>query len=149
MHGFKWKIGIGGIVFAAVVLALLLYPWETTIVPEWKLQVRDESAKPVPGVLVSEWWGDSSIESAQHCEDQLSDSNGYLSFPARTVSASLLERFIKKAINLMKPHGGPGQRTAYLLVLGPYKPATDEPYYVAGRQLATQIVVHSPGQSAP
>lgn len=136
----KLSIAVAVVLTAIVLVALL--PFETIVVPEWSVKVLDEHDNPVSGVAVRESWGDLSIEPDQHEELRVSDTNGNLSFPVRTVKASVLQRVVRKTINLLKPHGQSEGPTAYLLVSGPYKPATSEPYYQPGKSMAPVIIVH-------
>ena len=46
----------------AVLLTALLYPFETTIVPQWRVQVVDKAGTPLSGVAVAEHWSHSSLE---------------------------------------------------------------------------------------
>jgi hypothetical protein len=117
-----------------------ILPVESTVVPQWKVRVVDESGKAVAGVGIREVWGDLSIELSQHVEERISDDRGNLVFPARTLRANLVQRVIRKTINSLNVHGSEGP-TAYLLVLAPYKPAASEPYYQPGRALESVIVV--------
>ena len=133
----------------ALATTLLLYPFETVVVPEWKIQVLDESGNSVNDVPVSESWSDYSVESHDHTEGLSTAADGYVTFPRRTVKANLLVRIAKKALIVMVPHQGEGHPTAYILVLGHFKPVTNEPYYVPGRPLASQIIVLRPNSASP
>ena len=44
-----------------VLVVFALVPFETTVAPEWKIRVVDESAKPVAGVPISEVWNHNVI----------------------------------------------------------------------------------------
>ena len=133
----------------ALVAALLFYPFETIVVPEWKIQILDESGKSIKDVPVSESWSNYSVESGDHTQNLFTDTDGYVTFSRRTVTANLLARIARKAIIAIVPHQGEGHPTAYILVLGYFKPVTDEPYYVPGRPLAKQIIVRRPNPSSP
>jgi hypothetical protein len=133
----------------AVMGTLLLYPFESTVVPQWRVRVLDEAGNSVRGERLRESWSDYSVESHDHTEDRSTDGNGYVTFPRRTVKANLLVRLARKAFIAMVPHQGEGRPTAYILVLGDYTAVSDEPYYVTGRPLPTQIVVGPPRASSP
>jgi len=105
------------------------------------VRVLDEAGNSVRGVRLSESWSDYSLESHDHTEDLSTDADGYVTFPRRTVKASLLVRIARKAFIAIVPHQGEGHPTAYILVFGDYSTVSDEPYYVPGRPLAAQIVV--------
>jgi hypothetical protein len=137
----RWKLSIVVVVVLTSIVVVALLPFETIVVPEWNVKVLDEHGNLVSGVAVRESWGDLSIEPDEHEELRVSDTNGNLSFPVRTIKASLLHRVVGKTINSLKGHGQSEGPTAYLLVSGPYKPATSEPYYQPGKSMAPVIVV--------
>jgi hypothetical protein len=134
-------------IILAVMVTLLLYPFESTVVPQWRVRVLDEAGNSVRGVRLSESWSDDSVESHDHTEHLSTDADGYVTFPRRTVKANLLARIARKAFITIVPHQGEGRPTAYILVLGDHKAVSDEPYYVTGRPLATRIVVGPPSAS--
>jgi len=147
MSAFRWKpVLVLGIILAMIV-TLLLYPLESTVVPQWRVRVLDEAGNSVRGVRLRESWSDYSVESHDHTEDLSTDADGYVTFPRRTVKASLLVRIARKAFIAIVPHQGEGHPAAYLLVFGDYSTVSDEPYYVPGRPLAAQIVVGPPRAS--
>jgi hypothetical protein len=147
MNRLKWKPSLVVAAFVAGVIALLFYPFETTVVREWKLQVVDEAGHSVQGVPVSESWSDYTIGADEQSEVRLSDNEGYVVFPQRVIKRNLVKRLVGKTINIIKVHGHSEGPSAYLLVRGPYQAASDEPYYVPGRPLASQIVVRPPWRS--
>lgn len=127
------------ILIAAGILALVLFvPFETTVAPEWKIRVVDESGKPVPAVPISEVWNHNVITEGGE-ETIVSNSEGYVTFPRRSIKANLTKRAVRKFLNVMNPHGASGP-TAYILVLRPYQ-SEDPPYYEPGKSLATQVIV--------
>ena len=147
MSAFRWKpVLVLGIILAMIV-TLLLYPLESTVVPQWRVRVLDEAANSVRGVRLRESWSDYSVESHEHNEDLSTDADGYVTFPRRTVKANLLVRIARKAFIAIVPHQGEGHPTAHILVLGDYSTVSDGPYYVPGRPLAAQIVVGPPRAS--
>jgi hypothetical protein len=149
MRRLKWNLSLVLIACLALVATLLFYPFETVVVPEWKIQILDESGNSIRDVPVSESWSDYSVESHDHTEGLSTSADGYVTFPRRTVKANLLVRIAKKALIVIVPHQGEGHPTAYILVLGYFKPVTDEPYYVPGRPLARQIIVRRPNPASP
>jgi len=81
-----------GLAILIVLLAVgLLYPLETTVVPEWRARVVDEAGNPLTGVQVSEQWQHYSIETEGHEAESRTDDNGYVVFPRRAISANLHE----------------------------------------------------------
>jgi hypothetical protein len=75
-----------------LVLLLLFYPFQTTIVPEWSLKVVDEEGAPVRAVNVTEHWQHFLLEASSHEEMRRVQDNGAVSFPERTIRASLVRR---------------------------------------------------------
>jgi hypothetical protein len=134
-------------IILAVMVALLLYPLESTVVPQWRVRVLDQAGNSVRGVRLRESWSDYSVESHDHTEDLSTDADGYVSFPRRTVKANLLVRIARKGFIAIASHQGEGHPSAYILVFGDYRAVSDEPYYVPGRPLAAQIVVGPPRAS--
>jgi hypothetical protein len=134
-------------IILAVMVALLLYPFESTVVPQWRLRCLDQAGNSVRGVRLRESWSDYSVESHEHTEDLSTDADGYVTFPRRTVKANLVVRIARKAFIAIVPHQGEGHSAAYILVFGDYSAVHDVPFYVPGRPLATQIVVGPPRAS--
>jgi hypothetical protein len=126
-------------VFVACLIVMLFYPFETTVVPEWKIHVVDVSGKPVPGVIVNEQWRNHSIEFNCHNEDATTDGQGHVSFPRRTVRASLAFRIVGTVVVHFNVHGQSGAK-ASAIVLGPYVSSTNADY-APGRPLPQVIVV--------
>jgi hypothetical protein len=109
------------------VLALALIPYNTTVVPEWKIQIIDERKNPVRNVLVDEHWRNHSIELHRHSETRVTDNEGYVSFPRRTVRSPLLIRAIGRLLANLNVHGESGPK-ASAIVLGPYLTSRDPQY---------------------
>ena len=119
----------------AVLLTALLFPFETTIVPPWRVQVVDKAGTPLRGVTVTEHWSHSSLEHDGHEAEATTDEGGYVTFPVRTIRASLLGRVIGPVQNVLKTgvHAGFGP-SADLSVPG------DIAVYSPGKPLPKQIV---------
>jgi hypothetical protein len=79
----------------------LLYPYQSTVCPAWKIQVVDEAGNPLKDAFVRQHWQDYSVESDGHEQDAYTDENGYVSFPERTIRASLLSRGIGAISNTL------------------------------------------------
>lgn len=82
-------------VVAGAVLSLLLiciYPFQTTVVPGWSLQVIDDQGAHVPGINVTQHWQHNLLESVGHEEIQRTNAEGEVVFPPRTIRASLFSR---------------------------------------------------------
>lgn len=104
-----------------ILLAVLIYPFETVIVPAWKIRVVDKDGKPVKDDFVKQVWKHYSLEldPGENSEDRRSDDDGYVVFPARTIRASLLKRAVVPALNglRLQEHASFGPR-AYVIVWG-------------------------------
>ena len=88
-------------VVAALLVLGLLYPFQTTIVPNWHLLVLDDAGSPVQEINVTEHWRHYLLEAEGHEEIKRPESDGRVTFPERTIRASLLRRvattFLKAA----------------------------------------------------
>jgi hypothetical protein len=81
----------------------LLYPFKTTVVPDWKVRIVDEAGNPMRSFRVREVWQHYTIESTSHQEDLITDGDGYVTFPKRTVRGSLLVRIGRPMVNVLNP----------------------------------------------
>lgn len=124
---------------AAVVTVAMLYPIETTVVPEWNVQTIDESGRPVGQVRLRQSWENYRIKPESYEQYIVTDVNGYATFPSRAIRANLLLRIIR-TVSTFNLHGSPGL-VATIHVLPPYASATPEPYYKPGGQLVQKIIV--------
>lgn len=123
----KRKEFAAGALLVTCVGLLLLYPYETTVVPPWNIRVTDELGGPVAKAIVSEHWRHHSIETQGHDEARTTNDEGYVWFPRRTVRASLAFRIIGRAVVLLNVHGESGPK-ASAIVLGPYLTSRDSQY---------------------
>lgn len=125
---------------AAVLLLLLLilvYPFQTTIVPEWSLKVVDEEGAPARDVNVTEHWQHYLVESSSHEDVQRSGADGRVSFPARSIRLSLVGR-AWATISRIKRDGWHARRTpaASVVVWG-------------NKDYATTVAVYNPAELPP
>ena len=94
------------------IVILLLVPFPSTVVPEWRVRVVDESGRPYAGMRVSEGWKHYSLEleAGGNYETCQTDGGGYVTFPRRTFWAGLMSRVLRtaftKAMTIM--HGSVG-----------------------------------------
>jgi hypothetical protein len=84
---------------SVVFLVIVSYPFETTIVPQWNLQVVDEAGAPVREINVTEHWQHYVLESGGHEEAQTTNQDGLVSFGARSIRASVVRRLFAQLSN--------------------------------------------------
>jgi len=91
---------------------LLIYPFESTVVPAWKLQVVDVGGSVCQNMRVTQSWGHYSLylDGWLGSDDRFTDPNGYADFPGRTTRANLLRRVVVPVIAhiLVIAHGSVG-----------------------------------------
>jgi hypothetical protein len=89
-----------------------LYPFESTVVPAWRLRVVDEQGRACPDMQVNQGWKHYSLdlEAGTDGEYKFTDGNGYVEFPERTIQASLARRIVAPLIAhaLTIAHGSTG-----------------------------------------
>ena|SRR5438128_1523136 len=129
-----------------ILAVVALYPLETIVVPEWRIRIVDEARVPLRNASVREVWQHYSIESTDHKEDLLTDGDGFVTFPKRTITSPLAVRIIRAALNSLNPHGssGPG---AYLVILARGYDTSSNDAYIPGQPLPTEVVVRKASQS--
>lgn len=104
LHGRS--LAIIGVILVCIVGAF--FPLETEIVPAWRLRVVDENGRAVAGQEARQSWIDHALDTTGwHEQARTTDADGYVTFPRRTVRASLLRRVAMPVINLLT-HGGVG-----------------------------------------
>ena len=79
---------------AVPALAILFVPWNTTIVPAARVQVFDETGKPAAGVRVEQEWEYTALDSYTQSAVALTDSDGFVAFPTRSIRISLARKTI-------------------------------------------------------
>src|SRR5438552_1826073 len=106
----------------ALVLFGLFYPFETTVVPTWRLRVIDEHGVPYEGLRVVEDWKHYSLELEEgtNGEERWTNRNGTVEFPRRTIRISAIGRLFRMTIASLKRflHGSTGIH-AYIMAWGP------------------------------
>jgi len=97
---------------SCLAIVLLFYPFESTVVPTWKLQVVDVDENICRNMRVTQSWGHYSLylDGGDRSEDGFTDMNGYVEFPERTVRASGLRRVVVPVVAhiLVIVHGSVG-----------------------------------------
>jgi len=104
----RWLWGLSGFVG----LMLLIIPFPTTAVPEWRVRVIDPEGEPVAGVWVRQAWKHYSLqlEGGENFDERWSDKNGYVVFPEKRITKGLLHRIVLIALTglLTLAHGSTG-----------------------------------------
>jgi hypothetical protein len=80
---------------------ILIYPFETTVAPPKDVLVVTHDGTPIFEARVRQSWQNYSVESEGHEEELITDSEGRIRFPRRTVRASLLWRVIRPVANVL------------------------------------------------
>ena len=132
------------VVFILFILSLLLYPFQTTIVPEWSLKVVDEEGAIVRNVNVTEHWQHFLLESSSHEDARRVGENGAVSFPGRTIRASLVRRGFA-TIGRIKRDGWRARRSpaASVVVWGNPGYATTVAVYIPSAPPPSHVMVPS------
>jgi hypothetical protein len=127
---------------AVLVLIILFFPFQSTTVPRWRVQIVDEAGAQVGGINVTEHWQHYLLESDGHEEMRQANATGVVDFPARTVRASIATRAIDFIINSFR--GGAGAKVdpyGSLVVWGSRDHETAVAIYKPGTPTQTEVVV--------
>jgi hypothetical protein len=81
-------------IIAAVVAAILLFPFNQIVAPEWTIYTLDADRHPLANITVQEVWQQSSLENEEHVEEHLTDSSGRVQFPRRNLRSGIGQRLI-------------------------------------------------------
>lgn len=130
------------VVFIFIILFLLFYPFQTTIVPEWSLKVVDDEGAVVRDVNVTEHWQHFLLESSSHEDARRVGENGAVSFPERTIRASVVRRGLA-TIGRIKRDGWKARRSpaASVVVWGNPSYATTVEIYVPSKLPQSHVMV--------
>ena len=96
-----------------IFIAAALYPFESSVVPVWKIQVLDVEGKPCASMSLLQSWGHYSLflTGGTDMEYALTDADGVVVFPERTVRASVIRRvvmpFVAEIMTLAHGSTGP------------------------------------------
>jgi len=108
MTVIKTRLLVVGII--CLVMFVMLAPIETSVIPQWRVQVVDESGTPCANMRVTQSWGHYRLylDGKSSSEDRYTDPNGYVEFPERTIRASLIRRIIVPVVTRITTlmHGG-------------------------------------------
>ncbi|MCA1818315.1 MAG: hypothetical protein LC746_18385 [Acidobacteria bacterium] len=124
-------------------IVALPIPFETVDVPEWKVRVIDQNDEPLSGATIREHWKNYSLDlkPGENGDERQTDSNGYVVFPERRTSASLLRRIVNTLVSgaMVIAHGSAGIY-AEMMVVGDTSENSIKQWR-PGRPLPTEIVV--------
>jgi hypothetical protein len=87
-----------GITLVLIVLSAI--PIEKQAVPEWRIQIVDEFGVKVSGVDAEEEWVEFGQESHTMVDIRHTDSNGWVTFPARSPRASIFYRLLISSLGI-------------------------------------------------
>ncbi len=87
--------------FALFVL-LMFYPFEITVAPVWRIRVVDEEGHSIEGVAVEQSWQHAAAWSGEREQKLSTNSDGYVTFPRRTVRISLLLWLIQPVFGFLE-----------------------------------------------
>ena len=97
-------------------ILVLVVPFESTVVPKWKLQIVDVNGNACPKMRVTQSWAHYSLHLDGHytSEDRSTDLNGFVEFPTRTVSAGLGRQLVVPLIAhvMVIAHGSVGPNSS-------------------------------------
>jgi hypothetical protein len=132
------------IIIVALLLCavILLIPFPTTVVPEWKITVVDTTGKPFANWEVRQYWQHYSLEREGHRKDKLTDGNGYVVFPERRIWSPLLWRIVSTslaALEALVAHGSIGI-DAWIMVYG-YSTGGGTRTYKPSEPLPNEIII--------
>jgi len=132
----RWQISV----ILVLVAAAAVYPFETTVVPEWRIKVIDETGTPFAGARVVQQWDNYSLGNGGG-EEKLANENGEVVFPKRIARGSLLYRTLRAswAVLMKLTHGSTGIR-ATVWATTP-KVSSDSVEYQQGKPLPEVIVL--------
>lgn|SRR5256885_1799672 len=81
----KIKIMLSIIAVLSFAIGTLWYPYRTTGIPEWKLQVIDVSGMPLAHVTIDQEWLDPIEDGIVGADSGNTDASGTATFPARVL----------------------------------------------------------------
>jgi hypothetical protein len=90
-----WAV-VGAIVILLVVI--LVYPYESNGLPEWRFRVVDEKGLPVAGVQVFQEWQYRLDEGQTFIDSKSTDKEGMVIFPKRTIRGTLVWRTLSSSV---------------------------------------------------
>jgi hypothetical protein len=142
----QWRsrklVRTGVIVALVVFLVAFLYPWETTVIPQWNVRVVDDDGAVVREINVTEHWQNYLLESEGHEEAKTTNEDGEVSFAARNIRAGVARRLFAWITKLGNP-GNPSRPIRYgsLVVWGSRSYETTVAVYAGEGSPQTEVRV--------
>lgn len=137
-------MGKKAILISVLAIILFFIPFNTTLVPEWKLQVVNENDIPYKGKLVRQFCKSYTL-GISPCDNsgnamQLTDENGYVVFPKREIRLAIISRLVRSVFNfiMLFAHGSYGV-TVDVDSSGPQGYKRLE--YISGQSLPEKLVL--------
>jgi len=85
------------ILVAELILMVCLYiPYSSKVIPEWNVLVTDENGQPVANAPVQQSAAFFRLKE-KWVETQRTDQRGRVSFPERSINASVMDRLLARA----------------------------------------------------
>jgi hypothetical protein len=135
------------IITLLVGLVFLLLPIETETVPAWTLKVVDASGRKIANIGVREHWQNYSVEFSGHREDLVTNVDGDVTFPARTLRASPMRRLLYPLLNMLGGVHASWHGSAHIVVLLDDPTKIGDEIWSSGHPMPDKVVVRSlPGQ---
>lgn len=104
------KVHLLTVVFICLGGLIILAPIETSVIPQWHIQLVDVNETPCASMRVTQSWGHYRLylDGNYSSDHRLTDQNGYVRFPERTIRASLSRRIIMPIVTRIATimHGG-------------------------------------------
>jgi len=86
----KWKLALVSAGALLLIFAVLWYPYESGVVPEWKIQVIDSGGHPLIGGQANQEWLDPIEDGITSADARQTDSAGFVVFPKRVLHNRLV-----------------------------------------------------------
>jgi hypothetical protein len=120
-----------------------LIPFETRVVPTWKIRVVDETGAPYASMRVRQSWYHYTLdpEPGGNSDTRWTDAEGYVEFPERRLGASIFSRVVRSAYAVFGKvfaHGGLGIQ-AYIDSSGPQGYRSID--YTPGKTLPNKLIL--------
>jgi hypothetical protein len=128
------------LILSCFLVLIFLFPYPTTSIPEWRVQVVDTLDNPMPNFKINQKWSNGGKENI---ETLTTNIDGVVVFPVRTTFRPLLFRIItgllERINNIVMLHGsfvGP-----YAWVYSGDGARADMLLYSEGREIEHKLVL--------